>query len=124
MTARIDPRLRSLLAAESTAPVHAYVRLAPRSASSSSGAACAERVMQRVAKRVDVPAEHHYLELLDSVHVAAPARFLKELLAQPEVVAADAVPDVGESGLIAPHDARDVPASAIDRPVRRRARRS
>lgn len=120
MTARIDPKLTAELrrAARAKRPVEAYVEL--RAPEKGSAAAAAKALLGRVAKQTHCRVvRSQYLDLLDSLHVAASPEFLRALIAQPEVLAAVVPPSVGDSAMIEPVNPRRVRARDIDVPVRR-----
>lgn len=109
--ARIDPQLAAALksAARGRRAVEAYVTIRP--AKKGAGAAAAKSVLSRVARKTGTRVlRSQYLELLDSIHVAAPRAFLRELCAQPEVIAAGLPPRVAGSAMIEPINPRPVSA--------------
>lgn len=120
MTAKVDPKLTAVLriAAKARRPVEAYVAI--RSPTTGSAAASAKTILNRVARKTHTRAvKSQYLELLDSIHVSAPAAFLRVLIQQPEVLAACPPPAIKQSAMIEPVDRHVVTDAAIDLPIRR-----
>ncbi|MBM5812938.1 MAG: hypothetical protein FJ191_13410 [Gammaproteobacteria bacterium] len=118
--ARIDPQLAAVLKQTTRGPraLEAYVTI--RSPKTGAGAAAARTVLSRVARRTGTRAlRAQYLELLDAIHVAAPRAFLRELCAQPEVIAASLPPQVAGSAMIEPVNPRRVSAKSAGAAGRR-----
>lgn len=125
MTARIDPELAQALhsAAASGRPVEAYVviQAPPRD----SGQEAARQLLGRVEKQTGCQAvRSQYLVLIESIHLSAPPEFLRVLLEQPEVVAAQPPPATPGPALIPPVDARRASPEEIDTPVSGPGRRT
>lgn len=112
---QIDPELLRQLddVATNDEPVEAVVRLRPdRPAeivpSPERTKQLAEQILQRVGKRVGIsPARHNVFSNMGSLVVSAPTRFVRELIAQPEVAAAVANRQAGDA-LIPPIDKKPV----------------
>lgn len=120
MTTKIDPRLSASLrsAGKRKMPVEAYVQVSPPEGAGSAEAQV-RKILQRVERATHTKAvQCQYLDLLDSIHLSASPAFVRELIAQPEVVSASPPPSSRDTAMIEPHNPRRVAETAIDVPVR------
>lgn len=76
----------------------------------------ATAIVERVARQTRITPRFNFRNLDRVLHVSAESAFIKELLKQPEVIAAARTPDVS-SAMIPPINVRPVEESSIDRPV-------
>ena len=124
MTAKVDEQLLTAIqgAAARKSLVDAFVQIRPAGAGESAETLAFEVLQRAERSSHQKAANSQYLDLLDSIHVSGSPALLKELIAQPEVLAADAGPSVKGSAMIEPHNAREVSAEKIDFPTTRRNR--
>ena len=76
----------------------------------------ATAVIERVIQQTGITPRYNFRSLDEVLHVSAPGTFIKELLKQPEVIAAARVPETS-TPVIPPINARRFDETSIDRTV-------
>lgn len=98
-------------------PLNVFAKVSlPKTASREERATHVASLIQRVERAARATPKFYFRDADSVLQVKAPPEFVRELVVQPEVVAASEVPNF-DSAMIDPVRRREVDASEIDRPI-------